>query len=91
MVSDFMRKFQMANQITNTESGCKYYPARRVWERYDISDMTLYRWINSERMKFPKPVYLRRLRHWNISDLKEWRLQRISDSQKRQESSGEVV
>jgi predicted DNA-binding transcriptional regulator AlpA len=86
-----MRKIQMPNQTTNTESGREFYPARRVWERYDISDMTLYRWINSERMKFPKPVYLGRLRYWNISDSKEWELQRITNSQERQETSGEAA
>jgi predicted DNA-binding transcriptional regulator AlpA len=49
-----------------------FLPARAVWERYGVSEMTLHRWINSETMKFPKPSYFGRYRYFKISDLETW-------------------
>jgi predicted DNA-binding transcriptional regulator AlpA len=57
-----------ANRIA--ESG--YLPARAVWERYGITTMTLYRWIASVDLNFPRPVYLGRFRYWKIADLLAW-------------------
>ena len=36
----------------------------------DISDMTLWRWINER--DFPKPIYIARRRYWRESDVLEW-------------------
>ena len=36
----------------------------------DISDMTLWRWINARG--FPEPVYIARRRFWRESDVIEW-------------------
>jgi predicted DNA-binding transcriptional regulator AlpA len=63
-----------ANRIA--ESG--YLPARAVWERYGITTMTLYRWIASEALGFPPPVYLGRFRYWKIADLLAWEASRPS-------------
>lgn len=49
-----------------------FLPARRVWERYGVTSMTLHRWIADYRMSFPKPHYFGRLRFWKISDLEAW-------------------
>lgn len=49
-----------------------FLPARKVWERYGVTSMTLHRWQNDERMNFPTPHYFGRLRFWKISDLEEW-------------------
>jgi predicted DNA-binding transcriptional regulator AlpA len=57
-----------ANRIA--ESG--YLPARAVWERNGVTTMTLYRWIASETLGFPPPVYLGRFRYWKIADLLAW-------------------
>ena len=63
-----------ANKIA--ESG--YLPARAVWERYGVTAMTLYRWIASENLGFPPPVYLGRFRYWKIADLLAWEASRPS-------------
>lgn len=50
----------------------QYLPARKVWERYGITSMTLWRWVREERMGFPAPIYLGRFRFWRLADLEAW-------------------
>lgn len=52
--------------------GDVFLPARKVWERYGVTDMTIYRWLRDERMAFPQPVYLGRFRYWKLTDLVSW-------------------
>jgi predicted DNA-binding transcriptional regulator AlpA len=49
-----------------------FFPARRVWERYGVTSMTLWRWIRDPEMNFPRPVYLGRFRYWRIAELEAW-------------------
>ena len=49
-----------------------FFPARKVLERYNVSDMTLHRWVRDPRMGFPAPVYFGRFRFWKISELEAW-------------------
>ena len=49
-----------------------YLPARKVWERYGKTSMTLHRWLHDPGMNFPKPVYFGRFRYWKLSWLEEW-------------------
>jgi predicted DNA-binding transcriptional regulator AlpA len=44
----------------------RFLPARRVWERYGVTDMTLWRWIHDGQLNFPKPVYFGRYRYWRL-------------------------
>ncbi len=37
-----------------------------------ISDMTLWRWLDSPEVGFPRPIYVRRRRFWRESDLAAW-------------------
>jgi len=50
----------------------KFLPARKVWERYGVTSMTLWRWVADPEMKFPAPTYLGRLRFWKATELVEW-------------------
>ncbi|WP_420344471.1 helix-turn-helix transcriptional regulator [Paenirhodobacter sp.] len=34
--------------------------------------MTIYRWLNSPEMNFPKPIYIGRLRYWKEADVLTW-------------------
>lgn len=38
----------------------------------NVSSMTIYRWLNSPEMNFPKPIYIGRLRYWKEADLLTW-------------------
>ena len=49
-----------------------WLPARRVWERYGVTDMTLWRWLRNERIGFPQPTYFGRFRYWRLRDLLAW-------------------
>ena len=50
-----------------------YLTSAKVMRRYgDITDMTLWRWLQDPKMRFPQPVYLGRLRYWKLRDLQKW-------------------
>jgi predicted DNA-binding transcriptional regulator AlpA len=38
----------------------------------DISDMTLWRWLNDVDLEFPKPIYVQRRRFWREAELIDW-------------------
>ena len=38
----------------------------------DVSEMTIYRWLNRADLKFPKPVYIGRRRYWREAEIIEW-------------------
>jgi predicted DNA-binding transcriptional regulator AlpA len=50
----------------------QFLPARKVWERYGVTSMTLWRWLRDENLRFPRPVYIRRRRYWRTGDLVRW-------------------
>jgi predicted DNA-binding transcriptional regulator AlpA len=60
------------------EADERYLPGPKVAARYDVSDMTLYRWLRDERMQFPQPHYFGRLRFWKLSALTAWERERAS-------------
>jgi predicted DNA-binding transcriptional regulator AlpA len=38
--------------------GDRYLPARAVWERYGVTNMSIYRWVANKDMGFPQPFYI---------------------------------
>lgn len=38
----------------------------------NISDMTLWRWLNDKALKFPSPIYIGRRRYWREADVLTW-------------------
>lgn len=38
----------------------------------DISDMSLWRWLNNPDLSFPKPIYIGRRRYWKEADVLAW-------------------
>jgi predicted DNA-binding transcriptional regulator AlpA len=47
-------------------------PARRVQQRYDISDRTLDRWLANPKLDFPKPITINARRYFRIDELATW-------------------
>lgn len=37
-----------------------------------VSAMSIWRWLNTPEMKFPKPIYIARRRYWREADILEW-------------------
>lgn len=56
-----------------------FLPARRVWERYGVTAMTLHRWLADDRMGLPKPTYLGRFRYWKLAELEAWERSRAGN------------
>jgi predicted DNA-binding transcriptional regulator AlpA len=47
--------------------------AKQVRQRCgNISDMSLWRWLESETLGFPKPVYIMRRRFWDADEVEEF-------------------
>lgn len=66
------RKGRTLSELQDGNVGDVFLPAPLVQRRYNISDMTLWRWLHSERMSFPRPHRFGRYRYWKLSDLTEW-------------------
>ena len=49
-----------------------YLTARQVRERYQISDMTLWRWLKDNDLQFPKPTIIRSRRYFDELSLRAW-------------------
>lgn len=50
-----------------------FIPARKVLDRYGISDMALWRWLHDATMGFPQPARrINKRRYWRLSDLQAW-------------------
>ncbi len=59
--------------VTDTpHSPPTFFSAKRVRARYGIADMTLWRWLHSPEINFPRPIYLGRQRYWRLTDLEAW-------------------
>lgn len=46
-----------------------YVNSKYVRERYDISDMSLWRWQNDPKLGFPKPMIINRRKLWDPAEL----------------------
>ncbi|GJD58844.1 helix-turn-helix transcriptional regulator [Methylobacterium dankookense] len=52
-------------QSTNSD----LLPASMVRRRYGVSDMTVFRWVNDQKLGFPQPIYINTRRYWRLADL----------------------
>ncbi|SDF15490.1 helix-turn-helix transcriptional regulator [Thalassobaculum litoreum] len=50
----------------------QFLPARKVWERYGVTSMTLHRWLADTAKDFPAPHYIAKRRYWRLADLIAW-------------------
>lgn len=56
--------------VNNSTS--QFVTANDILKRYRITQMTLWRWINSADVKFPKPIYISKRRYFKINEIIEW-------------------
>lgn len=54
-------------------------PATQVRARYQISDMTLFRWLNDSSLKFPEPIRINRRRYWRLSALQAFEFRQAAN------------
>jgi predicted DNA-binding transcriptional regulator AlpA len=55
-------------------------PARKVWERYGVTDRTLDRWLEREELRFPRPVVVNRRRYFREKELAAWEQERAANA-----------
>jgi predicted DNA-binding transcriptional regulator AlpA len=60
------------NTINFDPSGDVYLAAKQLRARYDVSDMTIWRWLDDEKLSFPRPIYINRRRYWKLRDIEAW-------------------
>jgi predicted DNA-binding transcriptional regulator AlpA len=56
----------------------QYLPGRQVRDRYNVSDMTLWRWMRNPKLNFPQPTIINRRRYWAEEELQQWERTRAS-------------
>jgi predicted DNA-binding transcriptional regulator AlpA len=63
--------------MDSTEQDKVYVTAAQVKRRYGgVSDMTLHRWLKSEKLGFPKPIKINNRRLWDSKHLENFDLKR---------------
>lgn len=50
----------------------RYLPGPKVAARYDVTDMSIYRWERDPRLNFPTPIRIGRRKFWDEDDLIAW-------------------
>ncbi len=54
--------------------------SKNIHKILNISDMTLWRWLNDPKMEFPQPIYIRSRRYWKESEINNWLENRQKES-----------
>ena len=56
-------------------------PAAALRARYNVSDMTIWRWLGHPELEMPRPIVIQRRRYWRLGELRAWesRMPRESD------------
>ncbi|TLX12257.1 helix-turn-helix domain-containing protein [Rhizobium sp. MHM7A] len=57
-----------------------YLTAKQVQERYQISSMSLHRWLKKDEMEFPRPMVINRRRLFDEADIVEWERRRAKEA-----------
>lgn len=60
--------------------GVEYLTSKQVQRRYQISEMTLFRWCKTETLGFPKAVRVNRRKYFDVKDLEQWESSRLNQS-----------
>ncbi|RDJ12436.1 helix-turn-helix transcriptional regulator [Rhizobium grahamii] len=56
----------------------KYLTAPQVCQRYQICQMSLYRWQRDNKLAFPKPLVVNRRKLFREDELLDWERKRAS-------------
>ncbi|NGM33331.1 transcriptional regulator [Methylobacterium sp. DB0501] len=64
--------------LDKTSQAGELLPALHVRQRYNISDMTLWRWEKDPKLQFPAPIRINGRRYWRLADLQGFELRQSS-------------
>jgi predicted DNA-binding transcriptional regulator AlpA len=66
-----------ANETSSLSGSKQYLTASQVRARFgNISDMTLWRWIRSAELEFPRPIVIASRRYFDETEITAWQLER---------------
>lgn len=68
--------FNTKNAFSINKIASEFVTSIDVCNRYGVTTMTLWRWLNNDNVNFPKPIYINRRRYFRISDVLEWESKR---------------
>jgi predicted DNA-binding transcriptional regulator AlpA len=64
---------------TTKEWNQTYLPGNQVRARYSVSSQSLWRWLKSETLGFPKPLKINGRNFWKLVDLEIWETSRTEE------------
>jgi predicted DNA-binding transcriptional regulator AlpA len=57
---------------SSADNDTVFLPAAKVRGRYNVSDMSIWRWCRDDSLKFPEPIRINGRRFWRLSELEIW-------------------
>lgn len=48
-------------------------PAKEIRAMFNVSTMTIWRWLQDESLGFPKPTVIRNRRYWDAEEMEAFR------------------
>ena len=72
------RELKLGKRAAPTPSAHRFVTGPGICARYQITDMSLYRWLADEQLGFPQPAMrVNGRRFWLETDLLAWELSRL--------------
>jgi hypothetical protein len=62
-------------------AGEELVPASKVRGRYNVSNQTLWRWENNEKLGFPQPIRINARRYWRLAELQAFEIRQASETE----------
>jgi hypothetical protein len=69
-----------ARPSTGPPRGGLKLSAGQLIYHFGISPRTFERWLRSEELQFPRPIYILRRRYWDLTEIENWEKQRPTAS-----------
>jgi predicted DNA-binding transcriptional regulator AlpA len=63
---------ETAQMASSDQKNATFLTGPQVQARYQKSHVTMWRWTNDKAMGFPKPLTIKRLNYWKLTDLEAW-------------------
>jgi hypothetical protein len=52
-------------------------PTKSVRERYQVNQRTIDRWLDDEKLNFPRPILVNNRRYFPLDQLEAWEISRV--------------
>jgi predicted DNA-binding transcriptional regulator AlpA len=73
-----MARPEVTGKAISTADEDLFLPAARVRKRYGVSSMSIHRWLQDQKLNFPRPIYIGRYRYWKVDELSAWEIARAA-------------